>query len=79
MLAAYRDTIGNAARLIARAARYPLTGGQEAAELARELAKMAYIEEEIDRLCLPRRNSDAHRRLSGQLGFRQADCAPRAI
>ncbi|MGH2709538.1 MAG: hypothetical protein ACRDJK_14775 [Actinomycetota bacterium] len=46
----YRDTIGNAARLIARAARYPLIGGQEAAELARELARMAYIEEEIDRL-----------------------------
>jgi hypothetical protein len=50
MLATYRDIIGNAARLIARAARYPLIGGAEAAELARELARMAYIEEEIDRL-----------------------------
>jgi hypothetical protein len=50
MLATYRDTIGNAARQIARAAHYPLIGGQQAAALARELAKMAYIEEEIDRL-----------------------------
>lgn len=50
MLATYRDIIGNAARLTARAARYPLIGGSEAAELARELARMAYIEEEIDRL-----------------------------
>ncbi|MGH8907208.1 MAG: hypothetical protein ACRD0K_11945 [Egibacteraceae bacterium] len=50
MLATYRDIIGNAARLIARAAQYPLIGGAEAAELARELARMAYIEEEIDRL-----------------------------
>ena len=53
MLATYRDTIGNAARLIARAARYPLIGGLDAAELARELAKMAYIEEEINRLLPP--------------------------
>jgi len=62
MLATYRDVIGNAARLTARAAHYPFAGGSEAPELARELARMAYIEEEIDRLLPSVGDSDAHAR-----------------
>ncbi len=50
MLTTYRDIIGNAARLAARAAPDPSLGGSGAAELGRELARMARIEEEIERL-----------------------------
>jgi len=50
MLGTSREIIGNAARLTARAARYPLLGGLDAAEVSRQLARMAYIEEEIAHL-----------------------------
>ncbi|MGH8886905.1 MAG: hypothetical protein ACRDYX_17400 [Egibacteraceae bacterium] len=52
MFATYRQTIGDAARLIARAAVSPAVGGPQAGELARELARMAHVEEEVERLLL---------------------------
>lgn len=52
MLTTYHGIIGKAARVIALTAPHPAIERHEAVELARELARMAHIEADIERLLL---------------------------
>ncbi len=54
MLTTYRQTIGNAARFIARTQTSMLIGDPETIELAGQLARMVRIEAEIAALLPPR-------------------------